>query len=160
MALARQQMQALRDKVPTRLQNSLLDPQGVNEVVSHFRTIFNSLDIEDRKLRRQKWLERMSDSNISYAAGHIKPMHSPPLTVLGEGEHITASPAEILQRLREVWDPIFDPADLPAQPDPRLYDYLPPEIAPPPLPPLTVSLISDTLRGMKAKGSAGPDGWR
>eukprot|EP00971_Amphidinium_carterae_P166936 3308391-Amphidinium_carterae.1 len=68
MALARQQMQALRDKVPTRLQNSLLDPQ-------------------DRKLRRQKWLERMSDSNISYAAGYIKP--------------ITASPPEILQRLRE-----------------------------------------------------------
>eukprot|EP00971_Amphidinium_carterae_P180788 3585946-Amphidinium_carterae.1 len=32
---------------------------------------------EDRTQRRQTWLTRMSEANMSYTAGDVKPVHNP-----------------------------------------------------------------------------------
>eukprot|EP00971_Amphidinium_carterae_P026089 514396-Amphidinium_carterae.1 len=62
----------------------------------------------------------MSDVNIHYASGHIKPLSSPPLSVLGDGNNATTDQTEILQRLREAWAPIQEPDHLPHSPHPDL----------------------------------------
>eukprot|EP00971_Amphidinium_carterae_P269970 5355865-Amphidinium_carterae.1 len=100
----------------------------------------------------------MSDANIRFAAGHIKPFRSPPLTVLGDG--LTTDQAEILQRLREAWVPIHEPATLPDLPHPMLTSFLPAPTSPTALPPLTAELLHSTLTAMQSRTSSGPDGWR
>eukprot|EP00971_Amphidinium_carterae_P305862 6078314-Amphidinium_carterae.1 len=82
----------------------------------------------------------MSDANISYAAGHIKPLHSPPSRCSEKG-----------RRLREAWSPIYEPALLPSSPDEHLQHFLAHNFHDAALPPLTLVLIEHTLKSMKTK---------
>ena len=150
--------QCLTMEEAAELEKRIAEPASL---VDYADRRWKAVQKQQQAIRRSAWKERMEAKDLRDICAQLRPTRASPLTMLEEKERRMTDPYEIMEAIREAWQPIHEPEEQPAE-SPQLQEEwlrrLPMQHFE--FPELTTEDCVTAIKELKARTAVGPDGWR